>query len=374
MTTLRIALLPGDGIGPEVTDAAVRVLNAVLDDDLSIEYDHLLVGGAAIDAYGIPLRREDLQKCRDADAVLLGAVGGPAWDHLSQMKRPERALLQLRSELSLGINLRPVQFLPACADRSPIRPEIGKDSDIAFIRELTGGVYFGQPSYYHRTLSGKYVVDTGEYTERQVLAVMEFAFELARRRGGKVTSVDKANVMSTSRLWRDVATEFGRQHPDIELEHALVDSFAMSLIQNPRNYDVVVTENLFGDILTDLASVIVGSLGVLPSASLRPTPFGKRFGMYEPVHGSAPGIQGQGIANPVGAILSMALMLEWSLGRPSLAWIVRDAVRTVMESKRLTPDLARDESRGLGTVEFTEAVIGEIGDARGREALRHHVA
>lgn len=376
----RVALLPGDGIGPEVVAAAVRVLEVVAG-DLDIVYDEMLVGGAAIDAYGMPLRNEDLQRCREADAILLGAVGGPAWDHLGVTQRPERALLRLRSELGLGINLRPVQSIPAGESRSPLKSEVQSGADIAFVRELTGGIYFGQPSYYHRTLNGKYAVDTAEYTEKQVLAVVEFGFELARRRRGKVTSVDKANVMNTSRLWREVATAYAARYPDVEFEHALVDSFAMSLMQDPRRYDVVVTENLFGDILTDLASVISGSLGVLPSASLNTTrpapPTGSRFGMYEPVHGSAPTIAGQSIANPIGCVLSVALMLEWSLGRPAAAGVVREAVRLVAEEGKLTTDLASPGSTPLGTEECTDAVLTQIellGGSRGRRTVRHDVA
>jgi 3-isopropylmalate dehydrogenase len=373
-TSARVALLPGDGIGPEVVRAAVRVLDAVAD-DLTIEYEELLVGGCAIDAYGTPLRPEDVRRCRAADAILLGAVGGPRWDHLTGNQRPERGLLRLRSELGLGINLRPVEAIPAGASRSPLKREVARGADIAFVRELTGGVYFGEPSYYHRTLNGKYAVDTAEYTEKQVLAVVEFGFDLARRRGGKVTSVDKANVMSTSRLWRDVVTEYGKQHPDVQLEHALVDSFAMALIQDPRRYDVVVTENLFGDILTDLAAVLAGSLGVLPSASLRPGGFGRRFGLYEPIHGSAPAIAGRNEANPVGAILSIALMLEWSLGRPAAAQRVRDAVRAVQDAGTLTTDLAAGEPATTDAV--TAAVITHLeqtGGTRGRRSVRHNVA
>jgi 3-isopropylmalate dehydrogenase len=376
--TFDLVLLPGDGIGPEVVESAVQVLDVVTEgEDLDLQYTTLLVGGAAIDAYQTPLRTQDLDRCRQADALLLGAVGGPVWDELSVETRPERALLRLRSELGLGINLRPVAWSPAGGRNAPLTEEVAQGADIAFVRELTGGVYFGQPSYYHRTVGGRHAVDTSTYSEKQVQAVLEFAFELARGRSGKVTSVDKANVMNTSRLWREVATEYGQDNPDVELEHALVDSFAMSLIKSPRSYDVVVTENLFGDILTDLAGVIAGSLGVLPSASLRPGVGDRRFGMYEPIHGSAPSLQGRDMANPVGSILSVALMLQWSMGRADLANDVRLAVDKVMAGERLTADLAGNDASPAGTRELTAAVIEalkERGGTRGRRDIRHHVA
>ena len=373
-----LVLLPGDGIGPEVVAAARDVLEAVTaGEKLDISFTTLLVGGAAIDAHGTPLRSEDLERCRRADALMLGAVGGPNWDELPVESRPERALLRLRSELALGINLRPVAWTPAGGRFAPLTAEVAEGADIAFVRELTGGVYFGQPSFYQRSVGGRHAVDTATYTEKQVLAVLEFAFELARSRRGKVTSVDKANVMNTSRLWREVATEYGRANPDVELEHALVDSFAMSLIGSPRSYDVVVTENLFGDILTDLAGVIAGSLGVLPSASLRPGGGERRFGMYEPIHGSAPSLAGRDVANPVGSMLSVALMLQWSLGRNDLANDVRWAVDRVMSEHRLTADLAGKDATPAGTREFTAAVLAALQErkgASGRRDIRHHVA
>ena len=369
--TARVVLLPGDGVGPEVVDAAVRALRAA--SDLDVEYETLLVGGAAIDAYGMPLRPEDLERCRTADAVLLGAVGGPKWDDLPIESRPERALLQLRSELGVGINLRPVRWTPAGGERSPLKVEVARGADIAFIRELTGGVYFGRPSYVRGEPPAREAVDTGYYAEAQIVAVLDFAYDLARRRRGKVTSVDKANVMNTSRLWRQVAGEYARQHPEVALEHALVDSFAMSLVQEPTRYDVVVTENLFGDILTDLASVVAGSLGVLPSASLRPEGGGRRFGLYEPVHGSAPTIAGQGVANPTGCILSAALMLEWSLDQPEAAERLRAAVESVAAAGTLTADLGGSAGTQSVTQEIIKTLDGMRG-ARERRNIRHHVA
>jgi 3-isopropylmalate dehydrogenase len=406
--THRVVLLPGDGIGPEVVHAAVQVLDATTE---GIEYTEILAGGAAINAYGTPLRDEDLDVCRKADAILLGAVGGPTWDAMPVDRRPERALLRLRSELELGINFRPVHWSTAGEPSSPLKRHVAEGADIAFVRELTGGVYFGRPSYIKEENGAQYAVDTAEYTEHQIVAVLDFAYDLARRRHGKVTSVDKANVMNTSRLWRQVATAYGHEHPDVELEHALVDSFAMALMQSPRRYDVVVTENLFGDILTDLAGVIAGSLGLLPSASLQPSPSdpgrtdprssgppplpggpahddqaaghggtgptestAARFGMYEPIHGAAPDIAGKGIANPVGCILSAALMLEWSLGRPDAAQAISKAVQFVIEEQKvLTADLVAGS--GASTQQFVDAVVAKLeGGSRGHRDLRHNVA
>jgi 3-isopropylmalate dehydrogenase len=375
--THRIVLVPGDGVGPEVVDAAVMVLDAAAAaGGLEVAYDRILGGGAAIDAYGIPLRDDDLELCKKADAVLLGAVGGPSWDHLPVETRPERGLLRLRAELGLGINLRPVAWTEAGSSRSPIKPEVASGADIAFVRELTGGVYFGKPSFYEREPGNRNAVDTNTYDEHQVRPVVEFAFGLARTRRGKVTSVDKANVMNTSRLWREIAIEVGAANPDVSLEHALVDSFAMAIVQDPRRYDVVVTENLFGDVLTDLAAVLAGTLGTLPSASLVTRSGDIRFGMYEPIHGSAPAIAGQDIANPVGAILSVALMLQWSLGRQDLAEAVRDAVNATIADGLRTADLAASDIQPTGTRAFAASVVANLkkGGAREHSNLRHHVA
>ncbi len=372
----RVLLLAGDGIGPEVTDAGRRVLEAIAAaNDLRLELSEALIGGAAMDTYGTPLRDEDLNRCRQADALLLGAVGGPRWDACPPEIRPERGLLRLRSELQLALNLRPVRWIGAAS--VPLRTEVARGADIVFVRELTGGIYFGRPSGITGQEPSREAVDTAVYTEEQIRAALDFAYALARERSGRVTSVDKANVMSTSRLWRDVAAAYAMQHPDIRIEHALVDSFAMSLIQNPTRYDVVVTDNLFGDILTDLAGVLAGSLGVLPSASLRPTPGGRRLGLYEPVHGSAPDIAGQGIANPVGMILSVALMLRWSLDRADLARELETAVDAVMATGYLTADLARSPDRAVGTAAFVDAVLGYLREEGGSHEgghLRHHVA
>lgn len=373
---MKVLLLPGDGIGPEVTEAGRRVLERVLTAaGKLVEFDRALAGGAAIDAYGTPLRDEDLERCRQVDAVLLGAVGGPQWSSCPPDIRPERGLLRLRSELRLSLNLRPVRAGNAAS--VPLKESVARGADIAFVRELTGGIYFGRPSRVTGEAPNREAVDTATYTEAQIHDALGFAFALARSRRGRVTSVDKANVMSTSRLWREVATEYAAEHTDVRLEHALVDSFAMALVQRPAEYDVVVTDNLFGDILTDLAGVLAGSLGVLPSASLRPGTGRRRFGLYEPVHGSAPDIAGTGSANPVGMLLSVALLLRWSLDRPDLAETLEAAVAAVMEAGILTPDLAPSGASAVGTDAFVNEVIAYLNEEGGSHVgghLRHHVA
>jgi 3-isopropylmalate dehydrogenase len=373
---VRVLLLPGDGIGPEVTEAGRRVLEAILSAaGTPVEFEEALLGGAAIDVHGTPLRDEDLDRARQADAVILGAVGGPTWDTCPPQIRPERGLLRLRKELGLALNLRPVRSSEAPS--VPLRDPVARGADIAFVRELTGGIYFGRPSEVAGEPPERRAVDTATYTESQIRDALDFAFALARSRRGHVTSVDKANVMSTSRLWREVATEYGAAHPDVRLEHALVDSFAMALVQNPTRYDVVVTDNLFGDILTDLAGVLAGSLGVLPSGSLRPGPGPRRFGLYEPVHGSAPDIAGTGSANPVGMLLSVALLLRWSLDRPDLAGALEAAVASVMDAGILTADLVPPSGNASSTAAFVDAVIDHLDQEGGSHAgghLRHHVA
>ena len=374
-TTYRIVVLPGDGIGPEVTAAAQRVAEAV-GEPAGVEFDWSVrrVGGDAIDAYGTAFRDEDLSECQAADAVLLGAVGGPRWDNPKATVRPEQALFKLRKGLGLFANLRPITLQPALMDSSPLREERLRGVDLLILRELTGGLYFGER---HEAGEGRGYVDGDAaaterhasdllpYAEHEIRRIVELAFELAAGRRRSVTSVDKANVLATSRLWRTIADEVGREHPDIRLEHRLVDSFAMQLITQPGAFDVVVTENLFGDILSDEASVLTGSLGMLPSASLgdRETEFG-RFGLYEPVHGSAPDIAGQEMANPLGAILSLAMLLRWSLGRADLADAIEGAVRSALADGYRTRDLAGfDEQPGIrlvGTTEMTAAVIERL--------------
>src|SRR5215216_6505194 len=306
----KIILLPGDGIGPEVVHEAVRVLDEIATTcNHTFHYQERLMGGCSIDKYGTSLTDETLADCQAAEAILFGAVGGPKWDDPNAKDRPERGLLALRKGLGVFANLRPVKVHPALIDASPLKPERLKDVDILVLRELTGGLYFGQPKM--RELKGdcERAVDTLEYYDFEIKRIVDLAFTLAKGRKKKVTSVDKANVLESSRLWRQVATRIGKEHPDVTLEHLLVDSAAMKLITGPASMDVVVTENMFGDILTDEASVLAGSMGMLPSASLSES----TVGLYEPIHGSAPDIAGKGIANPVGTILSAALMLRYSL-------------------------------------------------------------
>ncbi len=304
-----IVVLPGDGIGPEVTAEAVRALEAVArKGGHSFEFVERLMGGCSIDAHGVALTDEVLADCRGADAVLLGAVGGPKWDDPQAKVRPEQGLLGLRKGLGVFANLRPVSVHPALVDASPIRPERIAGVDFVVIRELTGGLYFGQPKGRETKDGVERAVDTLGYKDFEVRRIVELAFRIAQGRRKKVTSVDKANVLETSRMWRQIATEIGKAHPDIALDHMLVDTAAMRLVTSPTDFDVVVTENMFGDILTDEASVLAGSMGVLPSASIGE----KGAGLFEPIHGSAPDIAGKGIANPLGMILSAALCLRHS--------------------------------------------------------------
>jgi 3-isopropylmalate dehydrogenase len=320
--TATIVVLPGDGIGPEVVAAARRVLEHVCGRaGFAIQFDSHLIGGAAIDATGEALPSATLDAARTADAVLLGAVGGPKWDLPGATVRPEQGLLAIRKALGLFANLRPVRVSEALADASPLRRELVVGCDILFVRELTGGVYFGEPR-----VEGDDALDSMRYSRGEVERVVRLAFDLARTRRKRVTSVDKANVLATSRLWRRVATEIGQNFNDIALEHQLVDSTAMRLLTHAASFDVVVTENLFGDILTDEAAALTGSLGMLPSASLGAT----GFGLYEPIHGSAPDIAGKAIANPLGTILSTAMMLRISLRQPALAELIEAAVEKAL--------------------------------------------
>jgi len=332
----KIALLPGDGIGPEVVGEAVRVLEKISDKFRhSFAFLERLMGGSAIDKYGSSLTDETLADCKSADAVLLGAVGGPKWDDPAAKDRPERGLLALRKGLGVFANLRPVKVHPALIDSSPLKPEKLKDVDIIVVRELTGGLYFGWPKGRDFKDGRERAVDTLEYYDYEVRRVIELAFKLAAVRRKKVTSVDKANVLESSRLWRQIATEIGKENRDVELEHILVDTASMKLITAPASMDVVVTENMFGDILTDEASVLAGSMGMLPSASLGEG----GVGLYEPIHGSAPDIAGQGIANPIGTILSAAMMLRHSFYLKAEAASIEKAVEDAIGSGCRTKDL-----------------------------------
>jgi 3-isopropylmalate dehydrogenase len=335
--SFNITLLPGDGIGPEVVGEAVRVLETIAGKfDHSFKYTSRLMGGCSIDKYGSSLTDETLADCKSAHAVLLGAVGGPKWDDPNAKDRPERGLLALRKGLGVFANLRPVKVHPALIDSSPLKPEKLQGVDIIVVRELTGGLYFGQPKMREMTKDGhERAVDTLEYYDYEIQRVMELAFTLAKGRKKKVTSVDKANVLESSRMWRQVATKVGAQNKDVELEHMLVDTASMRLITGPAFMDVVVTENMFGDILTDEASVLAGSMGMLPSASLGES----GVGLYEPIHGSAPDIAGKGIANPIGTILSTAMMLRHSLKLESEACAIEKAVDEVITNGARTADI-----------------------------------
>jgi len=348
----RVAYLPGDGIGPEVCAVARRCVDAAgVSLGFEVSWDDRPVGGAAIDAVGQALPPDTLDACRAADAVLLGAVGGPQWDDPSAATRPEDALLGLRSGLELFANLRPVVAHAALDAASPLRPEIRAGADILIVRELTGGLYFGRPQGRSTQDGVEAAVDTLRYTRPEIERIVELAFELAEGRRSQLTSVDKANVLASSRLWREVVDEVAPRHASVTVEHALVDSTAYLILTQPAQYDVIVTENLFGDILSDEAAAIAGSLGLLASASLgaRSTAIG-RFGMYEPVHGSAPGIAGQGLANPLATVGSAALMLRWSLGETEAAEAVESAVDAAIADGPRTGD--------LGGSDGTEAVAG----------------
>jgi 3-isopropylmalate dehydrogenase len=331
-----ITLLPGDGIGPEVVAEAVRVLDVIARKfGHTFIFTERLMGGCSIDKYGSSLTDETLADCKASDAVLLGAVGGPKWDAPNANDRPERGLLALRKGLGVFANLRPVRVHPALIDSSPLKPEKLKGVDILVVRELTGGLYFGQPKMRELKDGRERAVDTLEYYDYEIQRVVELAFNLARGRKKKVTSVDKANVLESSRLWRQVATKLGKENPDVELEHMLVDTASMRLITGPAAMDVVVTENMFGDILTDEASALAGSMGMLPSASVGEA----GPGLYEPIHGSAPDIAGKGIANPVGTILSAAMMLRHSLKLEAEAECIERAVDEVITDGARTTDL-----------------------------------
>ena len=358
----RIGLLPGDGIGPEVTEQAKRVLAQVSDKhELGIEFVEELIGGASIDQHGDPLRGEVIELCRESRAVLLGAVGGPKWDDLAVDVRPEKGLLRIRKELGLFANLRPAAVIPALTNASTLRPEIVEGTDLLVVRELTGGIYFGEPRGRGTDDGLRTGFNTMVYDENEVARIGRVAFEQARLRRRHVTHVHKANVLDVSQLWMDVMEEVGKEYSDVELSHQLVDSCAMLLLRDPRRFDVLVTGNLFGDILSDEAAEITGSLGMLPSASLATG----GFGLFEPVHGSAPDIAGQDLANPLAAILSVAMLLETSLDCAVGAEEVRAAVASVLAAGHRTGDLVlAGEDRPLtGCQEMGDHVLGAMASA-----------
>jgi len=351
---MRIAVLPGDGIGKEIVAQAVRVLRAL---SLPLEMEEAPVGGAGYEAAGDPLPKATLALARRADAILFGAIGGPQYDALPRDQRPERGLLRLRKELGLFANLRPAQVFPELAGASSLKPELVAGLDVLIVRELTGDIYFGEPRGI-ATLAGgeREGVNTMRYRESEIRRIARVAFEAARKRGKRLCSVDKANVLETTELWKQVVSEMGKDYPDVQLSHMYVDNCAMQLVRAPKQFDVIVTGNMFGDILSDEASMLTGSIGMLPSASLDER--GK--GLYEPIHGSAPDIAGQGLANPLATMLSAAMMLRYSLARPAEADRIEAAVRKVLKDGLRTADIYTEGCRKVGTREMGDAVVAAL--------------
>ncbi len=353
-----IVVLAGDGIGPEIVGEAVKVLAAVNEKfSLGITWENQLLGGAAIDAHGVPLPDVTLEAARKADAVLLGAVGGPKWDTIERSIRPERGLLKIRSELNLFANLRPAILYPQLASASSLKLEIVSGLDILIVRELTGGIYFGQPRGVRTLENGeRQGFNTDVYSESEIRRIAHVAFQLARQRGRKVLSVDKANVLEVTELWKEITTEVGKEYPDVQLSHMYVDNAAMQLVRAPKQFDVIVTGNLFGDILSDEAAMLTGSIGMLPSASLDQN----KKGMYEPCHGSAPDIAGKGVANPLATILSVAMLLRYSFNAESAAKCIEEAVGKVLDQGLRTPDIYTEGTKKVGTKEMGEAVVAAL--------------
>jgi 3-isopropylmalate dehydrogenase len=353
-------VLPGDGIGQEVTPQAQRILQLVgRAAGIGFEFETALVGGAAIEAAGTPLAPATLALCRQAHAILFGAVGGPKWDTLPQEQRPERGLLGIRKELDLFANLRPATCFPMLVDASPLKRSVVEGTDIMVIRELTGGLYFGEPRGREEFADGgARAVNTMAYTSREIERVARAAFDVAMKRKKRLASVDKANVLVVSQLWREVVTRVGREYPEVQLEHVLVDNCAMALVHKPTHFDTIVTENTFGDILSDEAAILAGSMGMLPSASLGGQ--GGRMGLYEPVHGTAPDIAGQGVANPIAAILSAGMLLRYSLDRGADADRVDAAVLRVLERGHRTRDIHSAGTKLVGTAEMGDLIAAEV--------------
>jgi 3-isopropylmalate dehydrogenase len=356
-----LVVLPGDGVGPEVVTEAIRVLQAIGNrsgHNFNLHYG--LIGGVAIDETGTALPDDTLKMCQGCDAVLLGAVGGPKWDDPKAKVRPEDGLLALRKGLGLFANLRPVKVLPGLVDSTNLKPKVIDGVDLIFVRELTGGLYFARPKRQWQTSRGRRATDTLTYSEQEIERIVRVGFELARTRRKKLVSVDKANVLQSSRLWRQVAIEVAVKYPDVELEHMLVDACAMRLIQNPAYFDVLVTENMFGDILTDEASMLAGSMGMLASASLAGVPQEgvNTFGMYEPIHGSAPRRAGLNMANPIATILSVAMMLRYSLGLIKEAQSIETAINEVLNEGYRTYDIMDEDKTRVGTREMGDLIVG----------------
>lgn len=356
--TYKILMLPGDGIGPEIVAEAEKVLRALISGHgLDAELAHGLLGGAAIDASGQPMPEATLAAAKVADASLLGAVGGPKWDKIERPLRPERGLLALRAGLGLFANLRPAILYAELAAASTLKPDVVADLDLMIVRELTGGIYFGEPRGIQTLANGEREgFNTERYNETEIRRIAKIAFEIAGKRHGRVCSIDKANVLEATELWREVVTEVAREYPAVELSHMYVDNAAMQLVRAPKQFDVLLTNNIFGDILSDLAAMLTGSIGMLPSASLSLT----RQGLYEPCHGSAPDIAGQDKANPLATILSVAMMLRYSLGEDALADKVEQAVRTVLQSGQRTADIAAAGTAALGCRAMGDAVVAAL--------------
>ncbi|MED5432146.1 MAG: 3-isopropylmalate dehydrogenase [Pseudomonadota bacterium] len=356
----KVLVLPGDGIGPEIVKEAVKVLDVAKDKfGLDVELDEALVGGAAVDAEGDPLPESTLNKARAADAILFGSIGGPKWDTIERDKRPERGLLRLRSSLGLFANLRPAILFPQLAEASSLKPEVVSGLDILIVRELTGGIYFGQPRGIKEENGERVGFNTYVYSESEMRRIAKVAFELAMKRDKRVLSVDKANVLEVTELWKEVVTEEAKNYPEIQLSHMYVDNAAMQLVRAPKQFDVIVTGNLFGDILSDEAAMLTGSIGMLPSASLDEN----RKGLYEPCHGSAPDIAGQGIANPLATIMSLAMLMRYSLERGDVADAIEAAVERVLDQGLRTADIHTEGTRKVGTEEMGSAVAEALAQA-----------
>jgi len=350
---MKIALLAGDGIGPEILHEAVRVLDVLRGEGLPVETESALIGGAACDAHGEPLPAATLKLAQQADAVLFGAVGGPKYDALPRELRPEKAILGLRKECDFFANLRPATVFPELAGASTLKPEVVSGLDIMIVRELTGDIYFGEPRGITGAKGSREGFNTMRYTEAQITRILHVGFRTARQRGRRLCSVDKMNVLETTQLWRDIAIEIAPQYPDVALSHMLVDNCAMQLVRNPRQFDVVVTGNIFGDILSDEASMLTGSIGMLPSASLD----AKGKGLYEPIHGSAPDIAGKGLANPLAQILSLAMMFRYTFDRADIAARIEKAVRKALASGLRTGDIAAKGEKPVTTAQMGTAVV-----------------
>ncbi len=356
MKEYNVAVIKGDGIGPEITDEAIRVLDRTGEKfGFKVNYKYCLMGGCAIDETGVPLPQETIDICRESDSVLLGAVGGSKWDTLPGNLRPEAGLLGIRSALGLYANLRPAKIFTPLKSASPLKESvIGDNLDVMVVRELTGGIYFGERGRFEKD-GQPAAFDTEMYTVPEIKRIARVGFEMAQKRSGKLCNVDKANVLESSRLWRETVIALSVEYPDVELSHLYVDNCAMQLVRNPGQFDVIVTSNIFGDILSDEASMISGSIGMLASASLSDG----SFGLYEPIHGSAPDIAGMGISNPIAAILSAAMMLKYSFAQNDAAQRIEDAINEVLESMR-TPDIYEDSCKKIGTVEMGESIASLI--------------